>query len=168
MKYSMSEVVAVADEAYKIVEEYLLGMKETVSVINVEMDSFFQKKDIDLLWIYKTKNKCVMKTIEIKGDRYSKSGNFFLETISNDTKNTPGCFMYTEADYIFYLFIDSRELNLMPVEEARNWFIENKDRFREVKTATSIKGEKVYHTIGSLVNKELMRKEVSGLKHKTI
>ena len=35
------------------------------------------------------------------GDRYLNTRNFFFETYSNREKQTPGCLMHTEADYIF-------------------------------------------------------------------
>ena len=165
--YTMKETLEIADKAYADIEKFLLSKKETIAVINVENDKDFQKKDIDLLWIFKKDGSPVMKKIEIKGDRYARTGNFFIETVSNESKNTPGCFLYTEADYIFYYFVETRELNVLPVEECKEWFLENIDRFEEKRLSTKV-GFDGYSSSGRIVPKTIMRKEVKGIKHKTI
>lgn len=166
-KYTMNETLKVAKQASMDIENYLKSKPETVSVINVEDDKRFQEKDIDLLWIYNHKGKEQMKMIEIKGDRYSHTGNFFIETDSNKNKGTPGCFMYCEADYIFYYFIDTGEINIMPMIRSRRWFKSNIDRFEEKKLATKVGNGGMYTSAGRLVPKQIMRKEL-GLKHKII
>jgi hypothetical protein len=162
--YTMSSTLAVAKKASWRIENFLKQKKETISVINVENDKFFQKKDIDLIWLYKYKGSVYTRFIEIKADRYSHTGNYFIETVSNEQKNKPGCFLYTEADWIFYYFVDIGELNIIPVLEARKWFLENEHRFVEKELSTS-KGNKVLYTSkGRLVPKEILNKEVKGVK----
>lgn len=166
--YTMDSTLEIAKVASIKVEDFLRKIPETIDVINVEDDKYFQKKDIDLLWIYKGKNSAQMLKIEIKGDRYSHTGNYFIETISNQGKNTPGCFLYTEADYIFYYFVDSRELNLLPMPYTREWFLSNKDRFVEKKLTTSIGNNVAYSSTGLLVPKQILNKEVDGVKVKIL
>jgi hypothetical protein len=163
----MDKTLEVSKIASKAVEEYLKNLKETVSVINVEDDKRFQKQDVDLLWVYILNNKEYFKKIEVKGDRYSHTGNFFIETMSNIERNNPGCFMYTEADFIYYYFIDTKEVNIIPVKRWREWFISNKERFTRKKLSTAVGNGARYTSEGRLVPKVLMRKEV-GIKYKKI
>lgn len=163
----MKPMLEIAKQASKDIEKYLRNMPETIAVINVEEDKRYQKKDIDLLWVYIQKGKTIIKKIEIKGDRYSHTGNFFIETVSNREKGTPGCFMYTEADYIFYYFVDTKELNAIPVEKARDWFKKNLNRFEEKFLSTKVGNVGYYTSSGRLVPKNVMRKEV-GVMHKTL
>lgn len=162
-EYEMKPMLEIAQKASSEIEKYLNSMSETIAVINVEDDKDFQKQDVDLLWIHKGSNTEYMRKVEIKGDRYYKTGNFFLETESNREKGTPGCFLYTEADYIFYYFIDTRELNVIPVQKSRKWFMDNIHRFEEKLLSTKV-GEVGYYTsAGRLVPKKIMREEL-GIK----
>lgn len=166
-QYEMKPMLDIAKQASDDIEKYLKQKPETIAVINVEDDKHFQKKDIDLLWVYKNNGKEYMKRIEIKGDRYSHTGNFFIETISNKEKNTPGCFLYTEADYIFYYFVETKELNVMNVEKSRDWFIKNIERFEEKFLSTKVGNIGHYTSAGRLVPKDVMRNE-AGVKYKII
>src|SRR5699024_5516662 len=124
-KYSMTEAMSVAKQAATDIEAFLNGFKETIKVINVEDVEVYQEKDIDLLWRRYSNDKKVETTIEIKGDLYHYTGNYFFETISNKSKQTPGCFMYTEAEYLFYYYVNEKELHVIPMEATRKWFKEN-------------------------------------------
>lgn len=64
--YTMNSTMEVAKQASIEIEAFLRSKPETIAVINVEDDKHFQKKDIDLLWIYKFKGKEYMKRVEIK------------------------------------------------------------------------------------------------------
>ena len=86
-----------------------------------------------------------------------------METISNQSKNTPGCFLYTEADLVFYYFIEIKELHIFPMPESRDWFILNMNRFNERKTSTPVENCS-YFTIGRLVPRDVMQKEVQNIK----
>lgn len=48
--------------------------------------------------------------------------------------------MYTEADYIYYYFVNTRELNRIPVKKTRKWFQKNeyKYKFQKRETSTSV------------------------------
>lgn len=155
----MESTLKVGKKASEDIEKYLQSIEETIAVINVEEDKYFQKQDVDLLWIYRGNKKEYMKKIEVKGDRYAHTGNFFIETHSNREKGTPGCFMYTEADYLFYYFIDTNELNIMHVEKSRRWFKENMHRFEEKLLSTKVGNVGYYTSAGRLVPKRVMRKE---------
>ncbi len=157
--YSMNEGKGVARQAARDIESWLLSLPRTISVVNVEDDPEYQKVDVDLLL---TTNKGSYK-LEIKGDRYHKTGNFFLETHSNQERGTPGCFLYTAADWVLYYFVTPRTLYLLPMPATREWFAANIDRFRERSTTTKT-DRGFYTTVGRLVPINVVRDEVEGVR----
>ncbi|WP_299510045.1 hypothetical protein [uncultured Rummeliibacillus sp.] len=155
--YSMNEADNIAQLAYKDIEKYLKHFDVTDEVIDVQNDKRFQSLDIDLLWKRTVNGNKETIKIEIKGDRWHRTGNYFFETISNNNKNTPGCFMYTEADYIFYYFLEIKELHILPMPTTRNWFVLHQDDFEEKATSTpGANGQIAYKTIGKLVPKKTL------------
>lgn len=167
-KYTMSQAQSVAGKASAIIETYLLTLSETAEIHNVESDPLYRAKDIDLLWKRKQGSGISEYSIEIKGDQYYHTGNYFFETLSNEGKGTPGCFLYTEADFIYYYFLQQRELHILPMPETRIWFIKNMYRFKERKTSTPIKAGGCYITVGRLVPRALVSTEVPHVKIITI
>lgn len=159
----MSETDAVGKKGTLDIEIYLKKLPETVKVINVEDETNYRKKDIDLIWNRNIESQIIETKIEVKTDRYARTGNYFLETISNESKNTPGCFLYTEADLIFYYFIKNKELHILPMPESRDWFILNMKRFKERRTSTPVENGS-YFTVGRLVPRDVMQKEVQNIK----
>lgn len=128
------------------------------TVTNVEADKEYQALDIDLV----AEKDGETVTIEIKADNYgSKTANYFCENISNTSKNTLGCFYATQADYIFYYFLDTFELHVIPTKEAQEWLRANESRYRthSVKT-TGAKGEYWYSNQGRLVRRTDLQKAV--------
>ncbi len=157
--YSMSDGAKVARQATRDIETWLRSISQTLSVVNVEDDPLYQKVDVDL--ILNTKKGSYK--IEIKGDRYHKTGNFFFETHSNQEKETPGCFLYTEADWIFYYFVIPGTLYLLPMPTTRDWFVANITRFPERATTTKT-GNSFYTTLGRLVPIADVRTEVEKVQ----
>lgn len=155
----LSDANQVAQQAAQQIEAWLLHFEETEEVINVENIAKYQNQDIDLIW--RTKSKSLK--IEIKGDRWHQTGNFFFETHSNEEKNTPGCFIYTQSDYIFYYFITTQLLYALPMPATRTWFIGKMTQFKERKTTTPVKSG-FYTTVGRLVPIKQVLKEVKGVK----
>ncbi|WP_341524533.1 hypothetical protein WKK05_18000 [Nostoc sp. UHCC 0302] len=101
--------------------------------------------------------------IEVKGDRWDKTRNFFFETDSNLEKGTPGCFMYTQAEWLFYYFVNTGQLYRLPMPKTRDWFLITMKRFRERSTTTSV-GDSHYTTVGRLVPITTVMLEVPGVK----
>ncbi|WP_292877660.1 hypothetical protein [Nostoc sp. NMS1] len=104
-----------------------------------------------------------MRFNEIKGDRWNKTRNLFFETHSNLERGTPGCFMYTEADWLFYYFVNTRQLYRLPMPKTREWFLITMRRFRERTTTTPV-GSSYYTTVGRLVPITTVMLEVAGIK----
>lgn len=159
--YNMNQSMQVAKQATRDIEGWLSGLPETVGIENVEDNREYQRVDVDLIWITTTGSY----QVEIKGDRYHKTGNFFWETHSNKERNTPGCFLYTEADWLFYYFVTPRWLYQLPMPATRDWFLENINRFRERSTTTNV-GNSYYTTVGRLVPINVVIAEVANIaKH---
>lgn len=138
---------------------------QTVAVHNVEDDPAYQEHDVDLLWTLLDKDGTLrVIPVEIKGDSYHRTGNFFFETVSNEGRGTEGCFLYTRADWLFYYFIESGALYCLPMHAARPWFQENQHRFQERRTSTPVdSGRNHYITVGRLVPIQTVLEEVPGV-----
>jgi hypothetical protein len=153
-KYTFQESLDTADIGTEHVTNFLFSLPNTINVENVEGDVTYQKQDVDLVWQTDNLKKL---TIEIKVDNYAHSGNYFFETISNVGKKTEGCFMYSEADLLFYYFLN-QELHIFNLAKARKWFIENQDDFRTVRTSTGV-GNGRYQTEGALVKRDRFKRD---------
>ncbi|MCT7978534.1 nuclease-related domain-containing protein [Laspinema olomoucense] len=158
--YTMQESTQVASRATADITHWLQNLPRTISVQNVEDDPHYQAIDVDLLV---TTDRGESK-LEIKGDRYHKTGNFFFETHSNQEKNTQGCFLYTQADWLCYYFVEIGLLYLLPMPQTRDWFINQMERFESKSTTTPIRGGGCYTTVGRLVPIEVVLKEVPDVK----
>lgn len=162
--YSFDEKNSFSKKGIVIVSDYLKTMKKTVKVINVEDDPKSQSEDIDIIWVRKNQDIEVQIPIEVKTDNYT-TGNFWLETFSNEKAGTPGCFVKSKAKYLFYYFPKWNKMYIIPLKKAQQWFAKNKDRFPESKTTTKDKaGAYTHTTVGKKVPIEVMTREVDGIK----
>ena len=157
--YTMEDNMEVAKRGSSDIEEWLNNLDQTQNVINVEGDPDYQNIDVDLIW----ETEIDTYQIEIKADRQHGTGNFFFETISNKSKNTPGCFMYSEADLFFYYFVEIKKLYILPLTETRNWFKDNIDNFYESETTTPCGNGKYYITVGRLVPIDNVLNNIDGI-----
>ncbi|MDY0105366.1 MAG: hypothetical protein RBS27_01730 [Giesbergeria sp.] len=156
----MQDATAKTNAGTKHIVRYLSGRSDTVKIVNVEDDIAYRKKDIDLLWHRKIDGITKVCSIEVKVDTYFRTGNYFLETISNVEKNTPGCFLYSEADYFFYYFLEA-ELHVMHLEKIRNWFLPQLTLFARKRTSTPV-ADGFYQTEGRLVSRAKVQQELPG------
>jgi hypothetical protein len=160
---SMANGMQVAQQAATDIEAWLHSLPQTRYVQNVENVPDYQKIDVDLLW---TTDKKQYK-VEIKGDRWHTTGNFFFETHSNKEKNTPGCFIYTQADLLFYYFVIPQQLYIIPMPTTRDWFLANIQRFKERATTTPV-GSSYYTTVGRLVPIAIVLDEIPDIIKKQL
>lgn len=136
----------IGKKGQNIILTYLLKQEVTATVIDVSDVPEYRVKDIDILW--NKKDGTTIK-IEVKTDELMhKTGNVFLETVSNATKNTRGCFLSSEADYFFYYDIAQDILYVMHLNTARQWFELNKHMFKEAETSTRGDDDILYHSFG--------------------
>ena len=132
-------------------------------VLDVQNDSRFQLMGIDLLWFVAGVESSCCITVEVKGDRYANTGNFFLETISNVASGSTGAFLSTQAEWYFYFFLPTSTLYCIPLLIARPWFIANIDRFPE-RQASSERNGRRWKTNGRLVPITTLLNEVRSIK----
>lgn len=158
-QYGFDERATIGEQANREVIQYLKSLKNTISVIDLQDDAHFQKRDIDLLYVFKTQSGYRTMTIEVKGDTQHKTGNYFIETVSNENEGSDGCFLYSEADYFFYYFVGTKDLHIIPLEDARTWFITRMTEFEPKKVFTIVNGGG-YQSEGRLVPIKRMNKEV--------
>jgi hypothetical protein len=166
-QHRMSYTTDVGKTAVALVTHFLTihWWAYTVAVHSVEDDPAYQPHDVDLLWtIVGSNGRLRTIPLEVKGDRYHNTGNFFLETVSNANKQTAGCFLYTKAYWLFYVFVEVGDLYCIPMNVARPWFAENSDRFPEARTSTPVGGES-YVTVGRLVPIQTLREEIPATLH---
>jgi hypothetical protein len=162
--YTFTEKNDFSKKGISVVCAYLSQLKKTISIKNVEDDPNYQKNDIDLVWVYKKEDKELMLSIEVKADRYT-TGNFWLETLSNESLGTPGCFVKSKAKYLFYYFTEWDSMYIMPLKASQKWFTANMERFRESKTTTKDeKGNYRHTTVGRIVPINIMMNEVGRIK----
>jgi hypothetical protein len=160
-QYTWEQQQPIADKVAELSERFLNTLPQTERVVNVEKDPTFQEADIDLLWKNKSGNTY---KIEIKGDNCFHTGNFFFETISNMNKGTQGCFMKTECDFMFYLFMPQQILFILPMPMTRDWFKLNIDKGK-VKHLQNIgpNGEVWFETRGYVIPRKYIIKELSPI-----
>ncbi|WKZ57588.1 MAG: hypothetical protein QY326_02685 [Bdellovibrionota bacterium] len=113
-KYSWTESTNLGNAAVDGVKEFLssraanTGWYPIKLVESVEDNQNFRKRDIDLLVIARVSGTLKTLSIEVKGDINDHTGNFFLETISDVKRRTPGAFLATTAKWYFYYFLRSK------------------------------------------------------------
>lgn len=134
------------------VTQYLESLGYQVK--NCEQNWLYRLWDVDLL-VFQGKR---MYMVEIKADSHNNSPNLFMETISNDVKNTPGCMLATRSDYIIYYYERSRELVTMETKPMQAWLRENMHKYRSISVATGNKdgSDTWYRSHGILVRKSVI------------
>lgn len=132
-------------------------------VHSVETDPRYQPLGIDLLWVVTERTFLRSITVEVKGDRYAKSGNFFFETVSDLGRSTVGGFVITRAEWLFYYFIQRGLLYCLPMEHVKPWFVDQVGRFRE-RVAQSQHGSSQWRTAGQLVPIATVLAEIPAIR----
>lgn len=145
--YSMRGVQAAAERAVHHVRGHLLAEVEGSRLHDVSLDPRFQHRGVDLLWEHPDGS---VRGVEVKGDRQPRQATYFLELVSNLEKDTPGCFLYSRADLLAYVFLTKRELHLLPLPTARAWFLEHAAQYPLKHTRTRT-GALQYTTVGAVV-----------------
>src|SRR5215813_8588569 len=157
--YSMQAVQHAADRAVALVANFLRSEAAGSQVHDVQADPRFQHRGVDLLW---ERPGAEVLGVEVKGDRQGgRRGTYFLELISNLERDTPGCFLYSAADLLAYVFLDRHELHLLPLPAARRWFLARASEF-PLKHAQTRVGPLRYTTVGATVPARRVLSEVDG------
>lgn len=144
----MRGVQGAADRAVALTRDYLASVEPAGLVHDVQADPRFQHRGVDLLW---DRPGRAPLGVEVKGDRSGhRRGNFFFELVSNAERDAPGCFLYSEADFLAYVFLDVREVNWLPLKPVRDWFLPRAKAY-PLKTTKTRTGAIVYTTVGAIV-----------------
>ncbi len=159
--YSMQAVQHAASRAVELVRTFLLAEAPGSQVHDVQEDPRFQHRGVDLLW---ERPGADVLGVEVKGDRQGgRRGTYFLELVSNAEKDTPGCFLYSRADLLAYVFLDRRELHLLPLPAVRAWFLARAGEFPLRHARTRI-GKEHYTTVGATVPARRILGEVAAAR----
>ena len=155
----MRGVQGAADRAVALACDHLLADAPGSRLHDVSKDPRFQHRGVDLLW---ERDGEPVLGVEVKGDRQGgRRGNFFFELVSNLEKDTPGCFLYSTADLLIYVFLDKREVHRLPMKDVRDWFLPRAKQY-PLKSTRTRTGHIVYTTVGAVVPVREVLKEVAG------
>lgn len=153
----MRGVAGAADRAVFLAREVLLREAPDSLVHDVQNDPRFQHRGVDLLW--ERPGQQVLG-VEVKGDRQGfRRGTYFFELISNAEKDSPGCFLYSIADLLVYVFVDVQQVHVLELKAVREWFVSRAKDF-PLKTAKTRTGANLYTTVGASVPVKEVRKAV--------
>lgn len=159
----MRGVQGAADRAVALSREWLLSSVPGSRVHDVQNDPRFRHRGVDLLW--DKPNEGVLG-VEVKGDRQANRRTYFFELLSNAEKETPGCFLYSEADLLLYVFLAPRELHCLPLQATREWFLPRAKEYPLKSTRTKT-GAITYTTVGASVPvRDVLAASVGATRHK--
>ena len=151
-EFNLRETESVGKEAVSDCMKFLNRQNITIEALDVQDNERYREMDVDIIWTRKNGHSRPQKVlIEVKGDRHYASGNYFFETVSNKSKETPGCFVYSRCDYLYYYFVDKKILHILKMSKIRPWFLNSMERFPNREAATPIGDGKHYITEGRLI-----------------
>lgn len=123
--HDFKESLKVGERGEAVILDYLEKSPNIKKIIDVRDSKIYQEVDVDLIVKMNTGNEL---KIEVKTDTYT-SGNIYYETVSSEETDSIGCFEKTQADYIFYFFMNLNTLYILEVDAYRNWFKEKQELF---------------------------------------
>lgn len=144
--YSMRGVQGAADRAVQHARTWMFETAPGSRIHDVQEDPRFQHRGVDLLWELPTGE---VRGIEVKGDRNPRR-RYWFELVSNVEKDTPGCFLYSGADLLVYVFLSQAELHVLPLKDVREWFLPRAKAYALKHTSTKT-GAIRYTTVGAVV-----------------
>ena len=169
LKQNWSESITTGRKAIAAVKDFLGALKtsplwfQTIHIHDIQDDPRYQPIGIDLLWLVEAASSSCAITVEVKGDTNDHTGNFFIETVSDVAKNTPGAFIACKAEWYFYYFINTKTLYCIPMMIAKPWFEKNKASFKE-RFSNSTRAGRTWKTKGCLVPKYAIENEIEDLR----
>jgi hypothetical protein len=159
--FSMRGVMGAADRAVQYARNWLLATEPGSRVHDVQDDPRFQHRGVDLLWELPSGE---VRGIEVKGDRQPRRRRYFFELVSNLERDTPGCFLYSGADLMVYVFLAQGELHVLPLKAVREWFLPRAKSYELRHTFTQT-GAIRYTTVGAVVPVKDVQEGVPEVKY---
>ncbi len=150
-----------ADRAVQYARDWLLATAPGSRIHDVRDDPRFQHRGVDLLWELPSGE---VRGIEVKGDRQPKRKRYFFELVSNLERDTPGCFLYSGADLLVYVFLAQGELHVLPLKAVREWFLPRAKSYELRHTFTQT-GAIRYTTVGAVVPVKDVQEAVPEVKY---
>jgi hypothetical protein len=158
--FSMRGVMGVGDRAVQHARAWLQSQEPGSRVHDVQEDPRFQHRGVDLLWELPSGE---VRGIEVKGDRQPRRKRYFFELVSNLERDTPGCFLYSGADLMLYVFLVQGELHVLPLKAVREWFLPRAKAYELRHTFTQT-GAIRYTTVGAIVPVKDVQEGVAAVK----
>ena len=158
--FSMRGVLGAADRAVRYARAWMLETAPGSRVHDVSLDPRFQHRGVDLLWELPSGE---VRGIEVKGDRQTRR-RYWFELVSNVEKDTPGCFLYSGADLLVYVFLAQGELHVLPLKTVREWFLPRAKSYELRHTFTQT-GAIRYTTVGAVVPVKDVQEAVPEVKY---
>ena len=131
---------------------------EIEKVVNVEDDKRYQAIDVD----YIIKKDGTHKRIEVKTDRY-ESGNLYAEKYScyqieatGEIVKSVGCLDKTKADYLFYYFVNSKELFIFR-KKGIQWLRDNMEWYAEKFPLNKARTGELYTSKGHIIPRKYIK-----------
>lgn len=149
--YDWRDKLASGKEGVELIMTLLKAKPETVSIEDTQDNPAYQPRGIDFLWHRKgSDGKLEVVSVEVKWDTYT-SGNIAFETVSIVENKTPGCFLTSEADLWIYCFPGYVRALVIPLRQARDWFLRHQDWYRKRVTSSRDENRREWHTEVALV-----------------
>lgn len=116
--HNFAQSLKVGEKGEGLILDYLEKSPTVQNILDVRDSPMYQEKDVDFILKMKTGKEY---KIEIKTDTYT-SGNIYFETMSSLETDSVGCLIKTEADYLFYFYINLGTLYIMDMKKYKEWF----------------------------------------------
>jgi len=122
-------------------------------------------EECDSLWLQKIVGDFIVQVegrkrgIELKAEAKFTS-NLFLEVWSNLPELTPGWMVTSRAHWLFYFFLDTKTLYVIPMRELQAWAFgigQKEGRIYDFKEVAQTKYQQINMTKGRLVPLQALR-----------
>jgi hypothetical protein len=158
----MRGVLGAGERAVQHARTWLLSAEPGSRIHDVQEDPRFQHRGVDLLWELPSGE---VRGVEVKGDRSPRHRRrYFFELVSNLERDTPGCFLYSGADLLVYVFLSQGELHVLPLKAVREWFLPRAKSY-ELRNTSTQTGAIRYTTVGAVVPVKDVREAVPGVQY---
>lgn len=153
--HEFKESLGRGDIGEDIIEKFLDKNETLDKIVSVRDNKIFRDMDVDYVSYRKSG---LIDLVEVKTDYY-KSPNIFYEVKSCVETNSLGCMEKTKADYLFYFFIETRELYILDMKKMREWVRLNSDKFRFINDIKNKRYDNsIYHSSGYLIKKKFLER----------
>lgn len=125
--HNFKESLEVGSGGERLIESFIWTLPSIKKVENVSGVEKYRAKDIDFV-VTTTQDDIVTYELKTEPTAYY-TGNFFYEYVCNVEKKTPGCFIFSEADYWMSFIPQSGMLYVFPLIEYREYVLESAKNF---------------------------------------